>query len=283
MKEWFTAKELAGVAGMPSSDRNIRLIASRKHWELRKRSHGKGYEYHISSLPEITQASLLVTKSQSPGAQPGTPPLTSSGDGLTHRLAASFSQPGTHPRQFPAGEVLYDYDRDALWEHYDRKNAHLKSRAKDRLEGLTMALHLLGSGVPALKAWASAAEAKGLSDDTLRRAWNRCRNFRREDWLAALVPNYVGRTATAPCDTSAWDFFQADYLRLEKPSANACYRRLKRASKEHGWQVPSVDALLDRVRREIPQSIRVLKREGEQKLMAMYPAQRRTVSELRAL
>lgn len=50
-KEWFTSAELAGLPGLPSTDRNVRTKAQKEQWKSQKRTKGKGSEYHISSLP----------------------------------------------------------------------------------------------------------------------------------------------------------------------------------------------------------------------------------------
>ncbi|CNI26907.1 DNA-binding protein [Yersinia ruckeri] len=52
-KQWFSAKELTGIAGLPSSPQGINQMARREDWELRRRRgvQGKAIEYHINSLP----------------------------------------------------------------------------------------------------------------------------------------------------------------------------------------------------------------------------------------
>ena len=62
MKEWFSAKELAGVAGLPTTERAIQMSAKREGWQSQKRSgRGGGSEYHISSLPAKTQTALRIS------------------------------------------------------------------------------------------------------------------------------------------------------------------------------------------------------------------------------
>lgn len=57
-RTWFSAQELAGLPGLPATDRNV-LIRSRKDgWQSRKRETGKGSEFHISSLPAETRRYL---------------------------------------------------------------------------------------------------------------------------------------------------------------------------------------------------------------------------------
>ncbi|MBC8674204.1 hypothetical protein H2137_00055 [Aeromonas hydrophila] len=61
--EWFTSSELAGTAGMPTTDRQIRNImkdlASSDPEKARQREGSKATEYHISILPPVVQAALL--------------------------------------------------------------------------------------------------------------------------------------------------------------------------------------------------------------------------------
>lgn len=57
-KEWFTAKELASLPGFPSTERRARAKCLREHYLSRKRTTGKGFEYHIDSLPVETRAHL---------------------------------------------------------------------------------------------------------------------------------------------------------------------------------------------------------------------------------
>ncbi|MBY3693907.1 DNA-binding protein, partial [Vibrio cholerae] len=60
---WLIASELAGVVGLPTSDRNVReqmkKLAAEKPELARKRQGSKAMEYHISLLPPSTQAALL--------------------------------------------------------------------------------------------------------------------------------------------------------------------------------------------------------------------------------
>jgi putative transposase len=63
-KEWFTALEISDLQGTPNNARNIRLKASKENWQKRKCSVGKGYEYHISSLPQVTQQFLAKQAAQ---------------------------------------------------------------------------------------------------------------------------------------------------------------------------------------------------------------------------
>lgn len=52
-KDYFSAKELTGVPGLPATPQNINAKAKKENWHSRQRQgKGGGKEYHISSLPE---------------------------------------------------------------------------------------------------------------------------------------------------------------------------------------------------------------------------------------
>lgn len=65
---WLIASELAGVIGLPGSDRNIReqlkKLATENPELARKRQGTKGTEYHISLLPMATQTALYKREGQ---------------------------------------------------------------------------------------------------------------------------------------------------------------------------------------------------------------------------
>lgn len=59
---WFTAKELAGLDGLPTSPQGINLMARREGWiNRRKRGvQGKAVEYDVESLPREIQGQLSL-------------------------------------------------------------------------------------------------------------------------------------------------------------------------------------------------------------------------------
>lgn len=62
-KEWYSAKELEGIEGLPNLATNITRKALKENW-LKRDSvgiRGGGYEYHYSSLPLSTQIALGVS------------------------------------------------------------------------------------------------------------------------------------------------------------------------------------------------------------------------------
>lgn len=59
---WLSAQELAGLPGLPGTDRRVRAKADKEKWESRQKKTGKGLEYHIHSLPLVTQQELTKTE-----------------------------------------------------------------------------------------------------------------------------------------------------------------------------------------------------------------------------
>ncbi|CAI0905272.1 Mu DNA-binding domain [Serratia rubidaea] len=60
--EWFSARELTGIAGLPSSPQGINQMARREKWvsQRRKGVQGKAVEYHIDSLPPGVRSALML-------------------------------------------------------------------------------------------------------------------------------------------------------------------------------------------------------------------------------
>ena len=58
--EWFTARELARLPGMPRTARSVRRIADREHWTSRRRKDSShAWEYPLDSLPGVTRREIL--------------------------------------------------------------------------------------------------------------------------------------------------------------------------------------------------------------------------------
>ena len=64
MKDWYAAKELAGLPGMPGTERSVNRKAQKEQWRFQDvpapgGPGGKRREYHLSSIPEETRIALL--------------------------------------------------------------------------------------------------------------------------------------------------------------------------------------------------------------------------------
>ncbi|MEO5336908.1 MAG: Mu transposase C-terminal domain-containing protein [Magnetospirillum sp. WYHS-4] len=61
MKPWWSAAELAGMPGMPGTERGVQLKAGRAGWKSQPRSgRGGGQEYHLTSLPPATREHIMA-------------------------------------------------------------------------------------------------------------------------------------------------------------------------------------------------------------------------------
>ena len=76
--EWFSAKELTGIAGLPSSPQGINQMARREKWvsQRRKGVQGKAVEYHIDSLPPGVRNALMLKEDSADYTAERQDPLT---------------------------------------------------------------------------------------------------------------------------------------------------------------------------------------------------------------
>lgn len=58
IKEWFTSQELAGLPGMPGTERGVRKSLQKNLAISRTKVRGFGFEYALKSLPATTQAHI---------------------------------------------------------------------------------------------------------------------------------------------------------------------------------------------------------------------------------
>nr|WP_086940031.1 DNA-binding protein [Thaumasiovibrio occultus] len=68
-KQWFTVRELVGLPDMPQTPQGLRKLATRNEWKKQRKSSGKGWEYHLSCLPEQTRAHLSALSTSSEQAK----------------------------------------------------------------------------------------------------------------------------------------------------------------------------------------------------------------------
>lgn len=266
IKEWFTTAEFAAfrLPFMPRTTRNINEMADRDGWRRpdlewpanpagvwrRREGRGGGYEYRMAVLDSTAQAALM----RKIAAQ--VPVETSVPDAARAELA-----------------------RAAVWEVYERAPERLKEKAKHRLQAVQAAQRLVDEGRPRDIAMMEVSRMFGVSERTLWNWRQICYGRPSQDWLAHLVPAYVGRQAEASLTPEAWDFIKADYLRQEQPPFTDCYRRLAAVAAERGWTIPSERTLARRMD-ALPESVKVLGRKGSEALQRMYPAQERDKSAL---
>lgn len=192
MKEWYSAKELKSIPGMPKTERGVQKKAKANKWLFRTvpapgGPGGKRYEYHISSLPEETRIALFE-KEQEASIPPShaTPPshITTLPD-----KAPAFSLPKrapilptatTLPTATPEKSrriALARLDLIRLWQDYRKTHNKATDADKEFIEGYNT-----GNMFPAIY------EILGeVSIQTLYR-WKQQLNG-TQDWTH-LIPSY---------------------------------------------------------------------------------------------
>lgn len=263
MREWISAIECMGLSGLPGSLMGVHKRAQREGWLKRRREgiRGVAYEYHISSLPNIARAEVLLQQ----------------GKFKTSQGCFEIARPTLE---------AHDYDREALWSKWDKASDSQRSLAEKWLPSIQATDEMLNQGISTKTAFATVAGHYQVSASTLRDKYYQVQKFAKPDWAAALVD---GRGASrrnvhkSEFDEDAWQFLIADYLRPEKPAFRKCYERLELAAREHGWSIPSRATAFRRIQ-QLDEAMVVACREGEHALMHhMIPAQQRTVEHLDAM
>lgn len=268
MKEWFTPADFAALRlpFTPHTKRGVNELADRNHWrrpELefprnpggvwrRYEGRGGGYEYRAAVLNSQAQAAL------------------------SRKLAKDAAPPA------PPVDARDDMRRASVWEAYEKASTRLKEEAKRRLDALLAAEKLVLAGTERNVAMMVASAEFGVSERTLWNWRERTYGRPREDWLAWLVPSYAGRRAEAACDPKALEFIAEDHLRPERPPFSDCYRRLQAVAAEQGWVIPSEKTLRRRIE-ALPKAVKVYKRDGQDALKRLFPAQERDKTGLHAL
>lgn len=271
MVQWLAITEIASTIGV--TERSARRIAERSGWLDRsrqwpldergtwRRRKGKGGGIEISSAALPADAQLRLE--------------------MAPAIAAIMS---------PAAEsaVATDDQADALERseiarQFDQQPEHRKAEARKRVELLLAIERLADSGVARCTAFAMVSAESGVAERTLRLWRGKVDGVERHDWRYHLIPRHVGsRGREKEIAADAWDFIRADWLRVEQPPFESCWRRLERAAAERGWDLPSKKTVERRLM-ALPQTVRVAGRHGKDALKRLYPAQQRDRSTFHAL
>ena len=260
MEMWISAQQLAVLETMPSSPQGVNKKARAGNWEKRQVQgiRGIGYEYAFSSLPQATQAELLLKQS-----------------------AVEIDNVSETPR---ARKEL-NYLPEVIWKPYEKATDKQREHAKAKLVPLHKLDDLVRNGLELMTALDAVAEECDIARGSLKRWYYQVRSFERPDWLPLLIAKHNNKKSgkEAAFTEEAWEAFKADYFRNEQPQFGSCYERLKRAARENGWDIPSASSIKRKIEREVPKLVQVQLREGDHAVMQYYPSMRRTVAEIEAL
>ena len=258
-KEWFTSAELAQAAlpGVPSTRQGLELFIARSGVRSTakartKAGQGGGFEYHYSFLPPVAQAKLAFLN-----AEP------------------------TDPRPTKLSKML--------WDRFEALSDAHKAICKTRFAVLTEVEELRASGISMKHAVAHVTRRADIVPATYYEWRKMVEGHSRQDWLAALAPAFTGSASgeaadVTPCHPEAWKILKSDFLRPERPSFSACYRRMMMVARDQNLSpIPSERSLRRRLDAEVPKAAQIIAREGKDKAKQLFPAQKRTVAHLHAM
>ncbi|MCQ4242382.1 DNA-binding protein [Stutzerimonas stutzeri] len=98
IRDWYTAKELAGLPGLPGTAFGVRKLADRQGWEGQRRLGSKAIEYSVALLPKEALNALLVTQLSTPPTPFEAPEPVSARYVYNERDGVSASRLNDHQR-----------------------------------------------------------------------------------------------------------------------------------------------------------------------------------------
>lgn len=262
VQEFYTAAELAGLAGQPGTRRGVSLKADKEGWNSRKRQgRGGGKEYPFASLPQATQDALLERA------------LTEAGTGPEALQPA----PEKEGQELPKYEALNEDQISVMTARvaFVREVQRLSqvTSQKKAIEALVKAAKEK-TLTPYLAERAARANdrktgTRTISERTLKR-W--LSDFKKHG-ERALAPKRRAPDMTVPPWGPA---FLALYQRPQKPSIAAAFEQL-RAQTEPPH--PSIDQVRRWLRKLSPEA-REKGRMSPQELKALQPFKRRSTEHM---
>ncbi|MBW7998374.1 MAG: DDE-type integrase/transposase/recombinase [Candidatus Glassbacteria bacterium] len=264
MKEWFTAQEIAGMNGMPGTDRNIRHKAHVENWKFRKRAFGKGREYHIKSMPEATRKAIISRKldqMELPGViEAPLPPPT-----VIQKQAAVLKD-WQKERMDARAALLHQVEDLALMLGIEKAIKEVVSRARegalpDHLQRL----------VPIANAKGGGNGKRTLSSRTIKR-WRAA----MKEGVSALAPKPTERAAFPPWGMALLKV----YRQPQNPSLKASLKVLSKAgSLPEGVKAPTYTQARSFLAR-LGEVYQRRGRMGPRELQSIQPFVRRDTSEM---
>lgn len=164
-ERWYSALELAGMPGLPTTKRGVNDLATRDAWPFRDRAgRGGGREYPLSILPVETRTHIAAQiASQAAGARRAA--------GMRLALASRLT-----------AEARFARSEEAL-----KASARQPERAQQRID----------AKLAVLRAWehfhTSSELPVAASQHAFARLYNRA-EIAVEDWVRELVPECSGST-----------------------------------------------------------------------------------------
>lgn len=260
--EWFSVAELAALKlpGLAQDKRSLNRCAREEAWSLRcdsmgealarrRSGRGGGTEFHVTLLPGTARLELARR-----GITAETPVAVAEGPCAAQR-----------------------------WRWYEGQSARTRAEAARRTAVVAEIELLERSGMTRTRAIGECSRRHGTASSTLWNWLRLCEGIAPADRLPALAPRHRGGGREMDIDPELWDLFRADYLRNSAPTLAVCYAKLSFVARSRGLSLPSEKTLRRKLAREVPASVLLLARRGEEALRRSLPAQKRSVAELHAL
>lgn len=253
-KRWYSAQELAGLPGMPTTDRRVRSAAEKNLWVTRSKESGKGHEYAIESLPEVTRSHLMrqMIAAVTPVETASPTIVATTGEGALTSTAAIRS-----PHSYSAAQLIVRDARLSILNAIQQAAEQHGMSASKAIEAWVAAVSD-GSMPAAQQLWCALANDRcGMpwevafesgAPRALPDAWVNVREFAAklskrsiQRWLAdrassgddALIPLRPQKDMSIP----AWaPYFLAEYQRPQKPALRSAYSKMAARLRELGWK-----------------------------------------------
>lgn len=188
------------------------------------------------------------------------------------------------PLKVPEGAAPDDVsqeEREALWQRFERAPPGCQRKARRSLDMVCGYVEREQHGISKSEIARSLRHEFGreASATTLWRLLRLVKGHELGLWLPLLLPRYTGKEAHAEFTEAAWLWISEQWLQLSKPALKPIWRRALERGKPLGWKIPSVDTVQARLD-ALPGPVRILRRDGEEALSRLYPAQRRDYATL---
>lgn len=264
MRKWLTAQELAGLPGMPSTDRNVRAMADREKWEGQRRAGSKAVEYSYLTLPSETQAAIIAQAVSGDGA---------SIEERTVVNAFAESSGANSASGLTEKQRKVMAARLAFCREIERASLNFSQKAAIEMMVKNANLGLLS---PYLQACVDVAndrvtDSRGLSERTLKRWLSTWRATGRDE--TSLAPLRQRASLEIPDWLVA---FLRCYQRPTKPTVAASYAEFKR---QYEGSLPSIHAVQRFLKKLSPEALNS-GRMSPQELKALQPFNRRATKNL---
>lgn len=258
---WFTARELAGLPGMPGTERAIQIRA-KAGWQGRKRAGSKAVEYRFMDLPPETQAAILSRSLADSACTTSVEAATESAENAT----GSSQRLNEKQREVMLARLAFCREIERLTQFVPQKAAidTLVKQAQDRQLS------------PYLQERVDIAndrksEGRGLSERTIKRWLSAWRAVGRDESALAPLRQRVN------LDVPEWaPAFLRCYQRPTKPSVAASYAEF---SGKWTGVVPSIHAVQRFLKKLSPEALNV-GRMSPQELKSLKPFRRRSTKNL---